>query len=931
MCKKYVVIDLETTGNSPKKGDRIIQFAAVVIENGNVTEEFSSLVNPEQPIPAFIEELTGLSDDMVKSAPLFADIAPKVLELLDNAYFVAHNVLFDLTFLQAELTMAGYKGYHGPVLDTVEMARILLPSSDSFTLSDLALQEGLQHERPHQADSDALVTAELLLILLERLRQLPLTTLLRLHKLSYNLKSDLHEILAEMITVKEKSIEELPAHLEEYRGIALKKVEEKIFPVCNQQISFPVEDDEKEALLKKGYPAYEKRTGQFQMMDLVHEAFQKDCHALIEAGTGVGKSMAYLLPALIAAWKNKKPVIISTFTTQLQEQLLKKEIPLLQKMVASPFHTVVLKGKAHYISLEKFARLLQENDDNYDTALTKMQILVWLTETETGDRDELHLSASGEMFWHKIKYDTSESSLINEWKDREFYQRMKKRAQFADLIITNHSFLLTDLLSEKGILPEFDYLIIDEGHHFEKTGRKLLGQRMDYAHMRYFLQHMGTYEQKQMAYRLAKMMEKLGISLLGKDYLFTWNKYMSELYFEMDEMFKIIVYIVKKHTKQKPHGWISCRLDNRNERELNMLKASAERFLFLLREFLQILYEWQSMVQRKFNEKNEKWRMLLDELSSWMNEGERMIEHLRSLFLYPDTEHVHWIEMDTRAVQNKTTVYAQPVSVAQRLQERLFGKKKSVVVTSATLTVNGTFNYMLNELGLNPSRCQIAQIPSPFHYDRQVQFVISNDLPEVNTVSLEEYAAAIGEHIISIAEATKGRMLILFTSYEMLRKTYELIKESGYLQDFTILAQGVTGGSRTRLTRNFLRFEKAILLGTNSFWEGIDIPGEDLSCLVIVRLPFSSPDEPFTEAKCTEIKERGGNPFYDYSLPEAVLRFKQGFGRLIRTDQDKGLMIVFDRRIVTTRYGRAFLESIPRVKAVEMNITQLTGLINQWL
>ena len=226
MCNKYVVIDLETTGNSPKKGDKIIQFAAVVIQNGLVVEEFSSLVNPRQSIPIFIEELTGLTDDMVKDAPLFADIAPKVNELLENAYFVAHNVLFDLTFLQEELIMAGFKGYNGPVLDTVEMARIFLPGSDSFTLSDLAVQEGLSHERPHQADSDAFVTGELLLILFQRLKNLPLATIRQLHKLSYSLKSDLDEILAVKMAEKEKSIEEIPTHLEQYRGIVLKKVNE---------------------------------------------------------------------------------------------------------------------------------------------------------------------------------------------------------------------------------------------------------------------------------------------------------------------------------------------------------------------------------------------------------------------------------------------------------------------------------------------------------------------------------------------------------------------------------------------------------------------------------------------------------------------------------------------------------------------------------
>nr|WP_295971633.1 ATP-dependent DNA helicase DinG [uncultured Bacillus sp.] len=930
MSNKFVVIDLETTGNSPKKGDKIIQFAAVVIENGCIIEEYSSLVNPEQPIPVFIEELTGLTSEMVKDAPLFAEIAPKIMGLLEDAYFVAHNVLFDLTFLQEELIMAGYAGYHGPVLDTVELARIMLPTSDSFTLSDLALQEGLSHDRPHQADSDAYVTGELLLILFERLKRLPTATLEQLYKLSYNLKSDLDEILTEWILQKQQTIEELPEDLEQYRGISLKKPVPLRSVRADEMIVYPMDDNEKERLLQKAFPDCEKRIGQFRMMDLVHHAFENGHHSMIEAGTGVGKSIAYLIPAIIEAVNHKKPVIISTFTTQLQDQLLKKDIPLLQKMISIPFNTVLLKGKHHYISLEKFERSLWETEDNYDTALTKMQILIWLTETSTGDRDELHLSSGGQMYWNKIKHDATEHATNHAWSGREFYHRMKEHAKTAHLIITNHSFLLTDLLSTSGILPEFACLIIDEGHQFEKTGRKFFGQKLDYAQIRYFLQHMGLYEQKQMAYRLIKMMEKSGVEMEGT--LHGWNKIMAELYIEMDELFKVISFIVNRHTKNKPNGWVSCRLDNRQDRELQMLTAAAERFLFLFIECKKAITDLYEAMRNGEGRPGEKQEMLRGELASWLNEGERIIQCIREILLQQSHKgDVRWIEMDTRAIQNKTTVYAQPVSVAHYLNELLFQQKKSVVVTSATLSVKGSFQYMLNELGLERSQCRLEQIPSPFCYDQQVQFVISNDLPEVNAVPLKEYAAAIGEHIISIAEATKGRMLILFTSYEMLRKTYELLKESGFLHEYTLLAQGITSGSRSRLTRNFLRFEKAILLGTNSFWEGIDIPGEDLSCLVMVRLPFSPPDDPHTEAKCAEVKAKGGNAFYDYSLPEAVIRFKQGFGRLIRKKDDKGLMIVFDRRLISTRYGKAFLDSIPNVKAREMKIEQLIDLIRQWL
>src|SRR3954471_4370465 len=221
MRSKYVVVDLETTGNSAKKGDKIIQFAAVVIENGRIVDQFSSLLCPRKPIPIFIEELTGLTDEMVKDAPLFAEIAPKVMEILNGACFVAHNVLFDLSFLQEELIMAGFEGFYGPILDTVELSRILFPSSDSFKLNDLAIQEGLSHDRPHQADSDAYVTGELLLILFDHLQNLPLLTIRQLYKLSGGLKGDLDELLEELIMTKESSVEIIPECLEQFHGIFL--------------------------------------------------------------------------------------------------------------------------------------------------------------------------------------------------------------------------------------------------------------------------------------------------------------------------------------------------------------------------------------------------------------------------------------------------------------------------------------------------------------------------------------------------------------------------------------------------------------------------------------------------------------------------------------------------------------------------------------
>jgi ATP-dependent DNA helicase DinG len=931
---KYVVIDLETTGNLPKRGDRIIQFAAVVIENGIITEKFSSLINPQKPIPVFIEELTGINDDMVKNAPLFSEIGAKVKELLDGAYFVAHNVLFDLSFLQEELLQAGFEGFYGSVLDTVEMARILYPTADGYKLSDLAEREQLSHDRPHQADSDAEVTAELFLIFLNTLTKLPLITLRQLLPLSGGLKSDLQQLLDELLAVMNNNDRDIPDSIELYKGIALKKTldiqEDK--RGAESDFKYPENEMEKSKLISKAFDYYEERPGQFTMMDAVFQAFQQERHTLIEAGTGVGKSLGYLIPAAYFSKQKQCPVVVSTHTIQLQEQLLNKEIPQLRNILPFPIETVLLKGRNHYISLEKFRQSLLEENDNYDTTLSKMQILVWLTETETGDKDELNLSSGGLIYWNKIKSEAANFPQNSAGQERDFYHRAKHDAQGANIIITNHSLLLSDLREKGTVLPDYDYVIIDEGHHLEKAAVHYFGASLDYLSTRMLISQFGQFDQKPLFYELEDLLKSVPVTMDKFRHLFELEQLVLDLNYEMDEFFKLLALFAKRKLANK-NGFYRSKVrfsPLEGSKESKAVLHSAERFSFLIKDLQDAISERLDWLKDHNHKLTKAQENQLEELYIFNNELTELRSTLKTCFIH-ESRDVKWIDIDFRSPQNVTTFIAQPASVGERLKEQFFSAKKAAVITSATLTVNKSFDYMKKELGLAEVPTVQLEVPSPFVYEDQVQLLIPDDLPEIKNVSLDEYVIAITEHIITIAEATKGRMLLLFTAYDMLKKTYELIKESGFLNDYVLIAQGITSGSRTRLTRNFQRYEKAILLGTSSFWEGVDIPGEDLSCLVIVRLPFSPPDEPLTEAKCQLIQKRGGNPFSEYSLPEAVIRFKQGFGRLIRTETDKGVVVVFDKRIVTTKYGESFLASIPPVEIKKGPINELIEAIQTWL
>jgi ATP-dependent DNA helicase DinG len=288
------------------------------------------------------------------------------------------------------------------------------------------------------------------------------------------------------------------------------------------------------------------------------------------------------------------------------------------------------------------------------------------------------------------------------------------------------------------------------------------------------------------------------------------------------------------------------------------------------------------------------------------------------------------MEVDTRGYQQAIYLYREPTEVADILKSALFDNKNSVILTSATLTMNGSFDFIRGRLGLPEERLITKQIQSPFSLKEQVQVLVPNDFPDIKYGNTDDFIHATSEAILSLAEVTDGRMLVLFTSYDMLRKSYRLLREIMPEDKYMLIGQGITSGSRTRLKKNFQSFERSILLGTNSFWEGVDIPGEDLSAVMIVRLPFQPPDHPSYEAKAEQLKRQGKNPFMELSLPNAVLRFKQGFGRLIRSKNDRGIIFICDSRIKKARYGKYFTNSIPEVPLTYDSAQVLFDKAEEW-
>ncbi|MFC0297882.1 ATP-dependent DNA helicase DinG [Geobacillus jurassicus] len=908
MATRFVIIDLETTGNGPKKGDRIIQLGMAVVEDGLIVKRFSSFFNPEQPIPLVIQQLTNIDEQMVEEAPLFADKAGEIAAMMHGAYFVAHNVDFDLPFLQAELERAGCPLFAGPTIDTVELARIVLPTAESYKLGDLAKRLGLRHDRPHQADSDAEVTAKLFIALLERLRRLPLMTLEQLRRFARHLKSDIYLLLDAVIAEKRN---EPPADrtVAAYRGIALKKPAPE--PEENGRrpasASFSTFWKKKPPLPLSGY---KHRAGQWEMMRLVYEALSTSQHALIEAGTGLGKSLAYFIPAAFFAYERQERVVISTHTLQLQEQLIRRDWPVLSQIAPFPLRVAVLKGKQNYLSLDKFASFLAEPSDTYDAALLKCQLLVWLLETDSGDLDELNVSSGARLLLSALA--------IGEEEDggrHHFFAQAKERAEQADVVITNHAFLLHDLTGPAPLLPPFRHLVIDEAHRLEEVAARCFGERIDYVSFRLLT--------AKMSQTIAKWLETEQDGT--NETLVRCQRRLEELQFEGDELFRLLRrYALEK----KPARAGRCRYRFSPMNEQNRTWQAAVDLCWRLRDLAAALCaEARPLLSADITGDLAPPALLSADLAAL---NRQMVALVR---LLTETEPgiIRWIEADEKGAANAVRLYSQPVDLADFFADQLFMKKRSVILTSATLTVRGRFTYMAARLGLQDFYPLCRSFPAPFRYEEQAALFVPADMPLVSAVPLEDYAEAAAASVLAIARRLGRRVLVLFPSYELLKLTVDALKTVEEDEPFVFIAQGVQSGSPAKLLRTFLQFEHAVLFGTSSFWEGIDLPGSALDVLVIARLPFAPPDDPVMEAKSEWIRADGGDPFSELALPEAVLRFKQGIGRLIRTEGDKGIVFVLDRRLMAASYGADFLASLPPLPVHEGALSELLDKARTWL
>jgi ATP-dependent DNA helicase DinG len=937
---KYVVIDIETTGNRINDGDQVIQIGMCTINKGEIGERFSSFVKPTIPIPPFIERLTGISDQVVEEAPSIEEILPDVVKRLEDSILVAHNVHFDLRVLQNALQEHGYPPYSGMIIDTVELSRILLPNRVSYKLHQLANDLNMQHDHPHQADSDALATAQLFQILCSKLWQLPLVTIQRMIPIARTLFSDVEHFFrkveqARLQTTSNKN-DTLP-QTEVYRHLALALPDTNTMQPIGE-ISQPNRNSsgfDVKAIIQSVMTDYEVRPEQDELAHEIFQSFLEEKHGIFEAATGTGKTLAYLIAALYWSKLYGKKVVISTHTIQLQGQIQEKEIPRLVDALPFSFEVSLLKGRNHYLCLRKFEQsLFKLEDRNYDSDLTKLQLLVWLTETKTGDIEELNVPSGGKDYWQKVQSETP-TCLHHKcpWFKRCYYFRAKDMANEADLVITNHALLMADLKGSR-ILPEYEYLVIDEAHHLEQVATEQYGKSVHYSAIHFVIQRLSAMDKPNISDQLIQALDlsENGHHLIQKvdEILFL----LSELKIEIDQLFTGLANLAEQkqssmteekhksirivHQKESGEPWVSIiQLMGKISNEFTAISVLYYRFMQLTDSIQEDL--------------SHTGRSSLIDWSSSMKQLEEYVLQIDKMLLNSEQGYVYWIEYESKGARNSSAMFQMPLQVGKFLEEELFLLKKSVALTSATLQVKESFQYVIDQLGIPIDSLRTKIIHSPFDYESQATLLISNDISHIHDVNEGIFTQEIAKSIIELISVSQGRTMILFTSYQMLRSTYQLLKQPLQEQGVILFAQGIDSGSRGKLTRNFQSQNKAVLLGTSSFWEGVDIPGEQLSCLVIVKLPFTPPNTPYFQAKAEELKASGKNPFMDYALPQAVIRFKQGFGRLIRKATDRGVVVVFDRRIIEARYGKLFIQSLPKVRVQSVDREQLVQEIQRWL
>jgi len=622
--------------------------------------------------------------------------------------------------------------------------------------------------------------------------------------------------------------------------------------------------------------SYEERLEQIQMGKAIEEAIQKEKHLLVEAGTGIGKSLAYLVPFIYWATEKKIRILVSTYTKTLQEQLIKRDLPFLKDTLGINFDFALVVGGENYLCLRKLNRArtygLLDTKKEVNQLEKIFQVKSYLTR---GLKSELDFEPLAKVWKRVCRNADLCMGKKCPYQKNCYYLKARKKMHESQVLVLNHHLFFAHLASGEKVLPSFQGIVFDEAHNLEEVATSFLGIKVSQLEINFLLNSLfNPTTQKGLFFRIKKLKEEKR-NLLGE--LVKEVKTANELFFS-----RLKDKLGKDNLKQriKEKAFVPNLLDN-----------PLSRLIFSLNSLLS-------------EEKDEEMRL---EISSFVSRCLEIRDDLRKILEQQEENYVYWIEAFPKRDIIRYVLYAAPINVAYELRKRVFNRVKVVILTSATLTTNRDFTFIKERIGLEKGRELLLN--SPFDYSKQVLVYIPSQMPDPWRET-SEYFSEVSEKVKDILKIVKGSTFVLFTSFQMLDKIYEEIKEDK--NNLKILRQGDL--PRYRLLEEFKKNEGSVLLGTNTFWQGVDVPGEALQCVIITKLPFAVPNEPIVEAKIEFLKAQNKNPFLHYQLPQAIILLKQGFGRLIRSRKDKGIVAILDPRLKTRHYGEIFLRSLPKCK-----------------
>ena len=941
MDSVFVALDVETTGLQAG-ADEIIEVAAVRFRGDVVEDTFQRLVKPRYSLPIKIAQLTGIGAADLEAAPPFHAVAPELARFVRTYPIVGHSIGFDLKMLGAQgLRLAQ------PTYDTYELATLLIPGRSSYSLAGLAQSLGLPHPDAHRALPDAEVARLLFTHLLRIIGGLDDEALSEIVRLGGQSDWSLRSLFEAQLRERSRLAMTRPL-----RGTA----EAEQVGVAWQHLK-PLEPTGRahaldlktiraffapDGPLGNRFPGYEPREQQVEMTGAVARAFNEGGALMVEAGTGTGKSLAYLVPAARYAAERGERVVLSTNTINLQDQLYFKDIPGLQQVVdgsivrhtpgvdAQPFTAALLKGRGNYLCLRRLNALRRADRPAREQARALIKIGLWARDTRSGDRAELALTDEEAALWHDVNVtlDTCTGPRCPDF-NRCFFFGARRAAEAAHLVVVNHALLLSDVKADGKVLPTYDHVIIDEAHHLEDVATDQLGWSLDQATLLHYLDQIWTQGGTRIVGGLLSELPNYwaGSAATPNDldraegFAAAIRPQVERVRAACYDLWARMRDFVQRTSNENGYEQrVRLTPTVRGGKPWIAIQQAWENMMLPLADIGRGLAKLEEHIRTLEHAGLPAYDELVVRLSALANFAvDTVIE--ASKLIYGDAEGIQWLGYER--TRDQLRMHSAPLHVGEMLNTQLFAAKKTVVLASATLSIDGSFEYVKERLGLAAAPIDELQLDSPFDYQASTLLYLPTDMPEPNE---RHYQRTLEETLLQLAKATGGRMLALFTSNMALRQTYRALEEPLEEQEIILLGQGIDGSRRSVLQR-FKETPRAVLLGTSSFWEGVDVVGDALSVLVITKLPFAVPNDPIFAARSEHFKD----PFGEYAVPQAILKFKQGFGRLIRSKEDRGVVAILDRRITSKRYGQLFLASLPNARTERGTLQGLPLAAARWL